>query len=64
MSDSVNQIQEFLRGLSLRQKLLLAGGAAAVALTLWLFVTLLDKGKYVTLYSGLKPQNAQSLGGG
>ncbi|MBZ5655240.1 MAG: flagellar M-ring protein FliF [Acidobacteriia bacterium] len=62
MSDSVNQIQEFLRGLSLRQKLLLAGGAAAVALTLWLFVTLLDKGKYVTLYSGLKPQNAQSLG--
>ena len=62
MSEGLNQIQEFLRGLSLKQKLLLAGGAAAVALTLWFFVTLLDKGKYVTLYSGLKPQDAQSLG--
>ena len=63
MSQGLNQIQEFLRGLSLRQKVLLAGGAAAVALTLWIFVTLLDKGKYVTLYSGLKPQDAQSLAG-
>lgn len=63
MSQGIDQIQEFLRGLTVRQKLLLVAGAAAVGLTLWAFVTLIDKGKYVTLYSGLKPPDAQSLGG-
>jgi flagellar M-ring protein FliF len=62
LSQGLDQIQEFLRGLSLKQKFLLAGGAAVVALTLWLFVGLLDKAKYVTLYSGLRSQDAQSLG--
>ncbi|MGA2980715.1 MAG: flagellar basal-body MS-ring/collar protein FliF [Terriglobales bacterium] len=61
MGQGLNQIQDFLRGLSLQQKALLAGGAAAVGLTLWLFVTLLDH-KNVILYSGLKPQDAQSMG--
>jgi flagellar M-ring protein FliF len=62
LSQTVDQIQEFLRGLSLKHKLLLVTGAGAVALTLWLFVGLIDKAKYVTLYSGLRPQDAQSLG--
>jgi flagellar M-ring protein FliF len=62
LNQGLNQIQDFLRGLSLQQKALLAGGAAAVGLILWLFVALLDH-KNVTLYSGLKPQDAQSLGG-
>ena len=62
MSQSLDQIQEFLRGLSLKHKLLLVGGGVAVAVTLWLFVGLIDKAKYVTLYSGLRPQDAQSLG--
>lgn len=61
MNQGLNQIQNFLRGLSLQQKALLAGGAAAVGLTLWLFVSLLDH-KNVVLYSGLKPQDAQSMG--
>ncbi len=61
MEQSIKQIQEFLRGLSLSQKALLAGGAAAVGLTLWLFVTLLDH-KNVVLYSGLKAPDAQALG--
>ncbi|MGA7560248.1 MAG: flagellar basal-body MS-ring/collar protein FliF [Terriglobales bacterium] len=61
MSQGLQQIQDFLRGLSLQQKALLAGGVAAVGLTLWLFVTLLDH-KNVVLYSGLKPQDAQSMG--
>jgi len=60
LGQGLNQIQDFLRGLSLQQKALLAGGAAAVGLTLWLFVTLLDH-KNVILYSGLKPQDAQSM---
>jgi flagellar M-ring protein FliF len=57
----LKQIQEFLRGLSLQQKALLAGGAALVGLTLWGFVALFDHAKNVTLYSGLRPADAQSL---
>ena len=63
MSQGLDQIQDFLRGLSLQQKALLAGGAVVVGLTLWLFVALFDSGKNVVLYSGLKPQGAQSMGG-
>jgi flagellar M-ring protein FliF len=61
LSQGLDQIQEFLRGLSLQQKALLGGGAAVVGLTLWLFVTLLDH-KNIVLYSGLKPEDAQSMG--
>ncbi|HUB02762.1 MAG TPA: flagellar basal-body MS-ring/collar protein FliF [Terriglobales bacterium] len=63
MDQGLKQIQEFLRGLSLRQKLLLTGGAAVVALTLWGFVVLFGQGKNVTLYSGLRPADAQSIAG-
>ena len=31
--------------------------------TLWVFVVLLGQPKYVTLYSGLRPEEAQALGG-
>jgi flagellar M-ring protein FliF len=61
LNQGLAQIQDFLRGLSLQQKALLAGGVAAVGLTLWLFVSLLDH-KDVVLYSGLKPEDAQSMG--
>ena len=62
MGQGLNQIQELLRGLTLGQKALLAGGAAAVGLVLWLFTTMIDSGKNVVLYSGLKPEDAQSMG--
>jgi flagellar M-ring protein FliF len=61
LSQGLQQIQDFLRGLTLQQKALLAGGAVAVGLVLWLFVALLDH-KNVILYSGLKPQDAQAMG--
>ncbi len=61
MAQGFNQIEEFLKGLSLRQKLMLVGGAAVVGITLWLFVGWIDTAKYVTLYSGLRPQDSQSL---
>ena len=61
MEQAFKQIQDFLRGLTLGQKLLLAGGVALVALTLWGFVVLFDHGKNVTLYSGLRPADAQSM---
>jgi flagellar M-ring protein FliF len=61
LGEWLQQMQDFLRGLSLQQKALLAGGAAAVGATLWVFVALLDH-KNVVLYSGLKPQDAQAMG--
>jgi flagellar M-ring protein FliF len=60
-NDVLERLQQFLRGLTLPQRLLLAGGAVLVAGTLWLFVTLLGQPKYVTLFSGLRPEEAQSL---
>src|ERR1700692_3359649 len=63
LNQTLAQIQDFLSGLSLQQKALLAGGAVAVGLSLWLFVTLIGHGKNVILYTGLKPQDAQAMGG-
>jgi len=57
----LNQINTFLRGLTVRQKITLVLGAAVVAGTLWVFVRLLGKADYKTLYSGLSPNEAQSL---
>jgi len=56
-----NQVAAFVRGLTLRQKITLALGAAAVAGTIWVLVTLLDKADYRTLYSGLSSSDAQAL---
>ncbi len=56
-----NQVVTFARGLTLRQKITIAAGVAAVAVTLWVFVTLLDRAEYKVLYSGLTPSDAQSL---
>jgi flagellar M-ring protein FliF len=62
-SDVFERLQQFFHGLSLQQRLLLAGGAVLVGGTLWAFVALLGQPKYVTLYSGLRPDEAQSLAG-
>jgi flagellar M-ring protein FliF len=56
-----NQIVAFARGLTLRQKITIALGAAGVVGTLWVFVILLDKADYKTLYSGLSAGDAQSM---
>ena len=61
--DGWHRATQFFRGLSLQQRLLVGGGAALVAATLWVFVILLGQPKYVTLYSGLRPEEAQALGG-
>jgi flagellar M-ring protein FliF len=52
-----------LRGLSVGQRAMLAVGAILVGGTLWLFVALMGKPKYVPLYTGLKPGDAQSMSG-
>lgn len=56
-----NQIAAFVKSLTTRQKITMALGAAAVVATIWVFVTLLDRADYKTLYSGLSSEDAQSL---
>lgn len=62
-NDVLQRLGQFFRGLTVNQRLLLGGGAALVGGTLWIFVTLLGQPKYVTLYSGLRPDEAQTLAG-
>jgi flagellar M-ring protein FliF len=61
--DSVlDRLGELFRRLSFQQRFWLAGGVVLVGGTLWVFVVLLGQPKYVTLYSGLRPEEAQALG--
>lgn len=60
-SDVLARLTQFFKGLSLQQRLLLAGGAVLVGGTLWAFVILLGEPKFVTLYSGLRADEAQNL---
>jgi flagellar M-ring protein FliF len=59
--DALGRLGQLVQGLSFKQKLLLAGGVIVVGATLWVFVTLVGQPKYVTLYSGLRPEEAQSM---
>ncbi len=58
---ALRQAKDFLAGLTLKQRLLLAGGAVAVAGTLVLFVQLIGKPDYKTLYSGLNPGDTPAI---
>jgi flagellar M-ring protein FliF len=60
--DVLHRLGEFFKGLSFQQRMLLGAGVALVAGTLWVFVGLVGQPKYVTLYSGLRPEEAQALG--
>jgi flagellar M-ring protein FliF len=60
-NDVLDRLGQFFTGLSFQQKLLLAGGVVLVGGTLWAFVALLGQPKFVTLYSGLRPEEAQSM---
>jgi flagellar M-ring protein FliF len=60
-SQFLEQGKTFFRGLTQRQKIILAAALVVVGATLWLFVSLLGRGDYQTLYSGLDPQEANSI---
>src|SRR5581483_8854680 len=55
------QVQEFVLGLTPKQRVLMIGGTALVAVTLWIFVRVLGSPDMKTLYSGLKPNDAQGI---
>jgi len=61
VEDVFERLSQFFKALSLNQRLLLTGGVVLVAGTIWVFVALLGQPKYVTLYSGLRPEEAQAL---
>jgi flagellar M-ring protein FliF len=56
------QLRDFAGSLSVRQRMLLVGGALLVALVLFTFVRLLAKPEMTALYSNMEPNDAQSLG--
>jgi len=55
------QVQEFLRALSLNQKIVLGVAAVVVASVLGLFVKLTQKADFKPLYSGLSAPDAQAV---
>jgi len=61
LPQAVEQGKQFLASLTVKQRLLLAGGAVLVASTLYIFVQLIAKQDYKTLYSGLAPADAQEI---
>src|SRR5690348_2294821 len=61
MDKFIQQLLTFLRGLSMRQRILLGAGAVPVLAAIALFVRLTQSADYSTLYAGLAPQDAQTI---
>jgi flagellar M-ring protein FliF len=61
LARTVEQTREFILGLTIKQRALVAGGAVLVAATLCVFVQLIAKPDYKVLYSGLTPGDAQGI---
>ena len=61
MEKFLKQIEAFLRGLSARQRVLLAAAAIIVILVGALFFRLTQTADFKPLYSGLSTQDAQSV---
>ncbi|HUA01632.1 MAG TPA: flagellar basal-body MS-ring/collar protein FliF [Candidatus Aquilonibacter sp.] len=61
MDKQIKQVVAFLKGLSMRQRVLLGGAAAAIALTLWFFVRLFGSPDMKPLYTGLSGSDAQGI---
>jgi len=61
LSGAPAQINAFVRGLTLKQKLIMGGSTAVVIGTLFYFVTLMNKPDYKPLVGSLSSADAQSL---
>jgi flagellar M-ring protein FliF len=61
MDKVLQQAREFWNGLTGRQRTMMIGGAAAAIIALLVFVFVLSKPEYKTLYSGLGQEEAQTI---
>jgi flagellar M-ring protein FliF len=61
MDNFQQRVFAFLKALTAKQIVLLAGSALIVGGTIWVFVQLLGQAEYKPLYSGMAPADAQSL---
>ena len=61
MDKALQQLLAFVKALSLRQRVILGGSIVLVGGTVWLFTHLMGS-DYKTLYSGMAPADAQSVG--
>jgi flagellar M-ring protein FliF len=61
LSGAPAQINAFVRGLTIKQKLIMGASTAVVIGTLFYFVTLMNKPDYKLLVASLSPADAQSL---
>jgi len=61
MDKALQQLLAFLKALSLRQRIVLAGSVVLVGGTIWLFTYWMSP-DYKTLYSGMAPADAQAVG--
>jgi flagellar M-ring protein FliF len=59
--ETINQVQKFVHGLNRKQKMTLGAGVCLVVLSLIGFVILISRAEYKLLYSGLMPEEAQSI---
>jgi flagellar M-ring protein FliF len=59
--EAIDQVQKYLRGLTRKQQITLGAGACLVILTLLVFIFLISRADYKPLYSGLQPEEAQSI---
>ncbi|MFZ0314402.1 MAG: flagellar basal-body MS-ring/collar protein FliF [Candidatus Korobacteraceae bacterium] len=57
----IEQAKRFVAGLTMKQRGLMVAGAVLVAATLYVFVELIGKPEYKTLYSGMSPADAQEI---
>jgi flagellar M-ring protein FliF len=60
-SETIGQVRKYLGGLNRKQQITLGTGACLVILSLLVFVLLLNRSDYKPLYSGLQPEEAQSI---
>src|SRR5256885_117648 len=61
MDKALQQLLAFVKALSFRQRVILGGSILLVGGTVWLFTHLMGS-DYKTLYSGMAPADAQSVG--
>jgi flagellar M-ring protein FliF len=61
MDKFLQQIVDFVRGLSVRQQVILVGSAALVGVIVWGFTSLFSAGDNKPLYTGMAPADAQIL---